>query len=117
MLAAVTLVAASAGWRWAVLSACQAAESERRLALAQKQIERDDRNVRRRDRKGERHSWYRIRPWELSFFEEPQRELRGAIVTRLEGIESGKNIAHFSAPCSLAVSGRAIFTRSALGWY
>jgi hypothetical protein len=36
---------------------------EQWAVLAQRLIERDDRNVRKRCRKGARRSWYRIPPW------------------------------------------------------
>jgi hypothetical protein len=41
----------------------QTAELEQRVAAAQKQIERENRNVRKKRRKAGHRSWYKIRPW------------------------------------------------------
>jgi len=38
-------------------------ESGKRVELAQRLIERDDRNVRKTRRKEARRSWYKIPPW------------------------------------------------------
>jgi hypothetical protein len=41
----------------------RAAASKKRAVLAQRLIERDDRNVRKTRRKEARRNWYRIPPW------------------------------------------------------
>jgi hypothetical protein len=41
----------------------RAVASKKRAVLAQRLIERDDRNVRKTRRKGALRSWYKIPPW------------------------------------------------------
>ena len=65
-MVAVELVALSAVEpRWDARSVLRRAEESGRVALAQRLIERDDRNVRKRCRKATRRSWCRIGPWVL----------------------------------------------------